>query len=155
MSEASQSAHVRILVADYAVADATSKATLVGAGITVTGINPANGMTAAFAVFASVSFDPKFVGAAPTVQLSLEDNDGHPIQLPGHPEPLRLLASNELVQPRLAGATIPMDAVRPKIQLIMHFQNGLPLTAGRMSRVPWNFGGGPVSIRLRSPRHCA
>ena len=25
----------------------------------------------------------------------------------------------------------------------------------RMSRVPWNFGGGPVSIRLRSPGHCA
>ena len=24
-----------------------------------------------------------------------------------------------------------------------------------MSRVPLNFGGGPVSIRLRSPRHCA
>jgi hypothetical protein len=25
----------------------------------------------------------------------------------------------------------------------------------RMSRVPWNFGGGPVNIRLRSPDHCA
>ena len=25
----------------------------------------------------------------------------------------------------------------------------------RMSQVPWNFGGGPVSIRLRSPCHCA
>ncbi|WP_141562702.1 PQQ-dependent sugar dehydrogenase, partial [Mycobacterium neglectum] len=25
----------------------------------------------------------------------------------------------------------------------------------RMSRVPWNFGGGPVSIRLRSLDHCA
>ena len=25
----------------------------------------------------------------------------------------------------------------------------------RMSRVPLNFGGGPVSFRLRSPRHCA
>ncbi len=25
----------------------------------------------------------------------------------------------------------------------------------RMSRVPWNFGGGPVSIMLRSPDHCA
>jgi hypothetical protein len=24
-----------------------------------------------------------------------------------------------------------------------------------MSRVPWNFGGGPVSIRLRSPDHRA
>ncbi len=27
--------------------------------------------------------------------------------------------------------------------------------ARRLSRVPWNLGGGPVSIRLRSPRHCA
>ncbi len=25
---------------------------------------------------------------------------------------------------------------------------------GRMSRVPWNFGGGPVSIRLRSRLEC-
>ena len=25
----------------------------------------------------------------------------------------------------------------------------------RMSRVPWNFGGAPVSIRLRSPAHHA
>jgi len=30
-----------------------------------------------------------------------------------------------------------------------------PLDLLRMSRVPWNFGGGPVSIRLRSPDHCA
>jgi hypothetical protein len=28
-------------------------------------------------------------------------------------------------------------------------------THWRMSRVPLNFGGGPASIRLRSPRHCA
>ncbi len=30
-----------------------------------------------------------------------------------------------------------------------------PIYRLRMSRVPWNCGGGPVSIRLRSPRHCA
>ncbi len=29
------------------------------------------------------------------------------------------------------------------------------LSEVRMSRAPWNFGGGPVSIRLRSPDHCA
>jgi hypothetical protein len=29
------------------------------------------------------------------------------------------------------------------------------VAALRMSRVPWNFGGGPVSIRLRSPGHHA
>ena len=131
MSEASQSAHVRILLADYAVTDASSKTTLVGGGITITGLNPASGMTAAFAVFASASFDPRFIGAAPTVELSLEDIDGHPVQLPGHPAPLQLSASDELIQPRLAGAAIPVDAVRPKVQLLMQFQNGLPLTAGR------------------------
>ena len=35
------------------------------------------------------------------------------------------------------------------------YLNDLPPTELRMSRVPWNFGGGPVSIRLRSPDHCA
>ncbi len=30
-----------------------------------------------------------------------------------------------------------------------------PRRVARLSRVPWNFGGGPVSIRLRSPGHCA
>ena len=30
-----------------------------------------------------------------------------------------------------------------------------PSNCRAYSRVPWNFGGGPVSIRLRSPRHCA
>jgi hypothetical protein len=30
-----------------------------------------------------------------------------------------------------------------------------PSSNWRMSRVPWNFGGGPVSIRLRSPAHHA
>jgi hypothetical protein len=28
-------------------------------------------------------------------------------------------------------------------------------TIVRMSRVSWNLGGGPVSVRLRSFRHCA
>ena len=33
--------------------------------------------------------------------------------------------------------------------------NTPPYDRSRLSRVPWNLGGGPVSIRLRSPRHCA
>ena len=32
---------------------------------------------------------------------------------------------------------------------------GIVERAQSLSRVPWNFGGGPVSIRLRSPDHCA
>ena len=46
--------------------------------------------------------------------------------------------------PATAEGTLRVDADNP---------SGLP--EKRMSRVPLNFGGGPVSIRLRSPRHCA
>lgn len=41
---------------------------------------------------------------------------------------------------------------------VLHFgkqAKHMPGQPKRLSRVPWNFGGGPVSIRLRSPGHCA
>ena len=47
---------------------------------------------------------------------------------------------------------VPGTTTAATIQVKTNFA---PTPAGRMSRVPWNFGGGPVSIRLRSRRHCA
>lgn len=131
MSEASDSAHVRVIIADYAVVDTNSKLTIVGGGLSVIALNPANAMTAAFAVVGSVSFDPKFVATSPALVLSLETDDGHLVQLPGIPEPIQLAGSNELSPTRLPGTEIPKEAVRPKVQLLMQFQNGLPLAAGR------------------------
>jgi hypothetical protein len=130
MSDASDSAHVRIVIADYAVADPTGKLTMVGAGIGITGINPATGQTAPLAVVAIIDFDPKFIGESPAVELALETSEGQLVALPGQPGPLRVGTSEKLNPTLLPGANVPNHAVRPKATILMMFQNGLPLTAG-------------------------
>jgi hypothetical protein len=142
MSAASDSAHVRIMIADYAVVDHRGKATMVGAGVSIIGVNPESGMTAPFAVFASVSFGPEFVGDNPAVELSLENGAGQLVTMPGtvglageaQPQYLRVATSNELLPTVLPGANIPGDVARPKSQLLLHFQNGLPLAPGHLYR---------------------
>jgi hypothetical protein len=130
MSEASKSAHVRIFLADYAVADPGGKVTIVGGGIAIIGVNPATGTTAPFTVVASVSFDPKSIGESPAVELMLEDEQGQLVQLPGQPGPLRVGTSEKLNPPVLQGANVPNDAIRPRAQIVFQFQNGLPLAPG-------------------------
>lgn len=131
MSEASKTASVRLIIADYAVADRVGKVTIVGAGATVLGVNPAAGMTAPFAVVARASFDPKFVGDNPAFELSLETTDGQLVQMPGQAQPLRVATTEKLPPTLVPGADIPHDAIRPIAQIIMQFQNGLPLAPGR------------------------
>jgi len=130
MTEAFESAHVRLFLADYAVADAGGKITMVGGGITITGINPQTRMTAPFTVVAVVSFGPKHIGESPAVELSLETEGGELVMLPGQAAPLRFGASEKLNPPVLQGINVPNNAVRPKTQLLMQFQNGLPLHPG-------------------------
>ena len=54
---------------------------------------------------------------------------------------------------------LPVACGRPARQRAGRLGAVTPKRGGRqevrMSRVPWNFGGGPVSIRLRSPAHHA
>ncbi|WP_141244903.1 hypothetical protein [Mycobacterium intracellulare] len=130
MSEASESAHVRIFLADYAIVDPLGKITVVGGGISILGFNPASGTTAPFSVVAIASFDPKCIGDSPAVELLLENDEGQLVHLPGQPGPLRVGTSEKLNPPALPGANIPNDAVRPKAQILMQFQNGLPLPPG-------------------------
>jgi hypothetical protein len=130
MSAVSDTAHVRIFLADYGVADNTGKLTMVGAGVNIIGINPASGTTAPFTVVAAVSFDPGHIGESPAIELSLETETGELVTLPGDPGPLRVSTAEKLDAPTLQGANIPNHAVRPKKQMLMQFQNGLPLAAG-------------------------
>jgi hypothetical protein len=130
MSDASDSAHVRIFIADYAVAALDGKITMVGGGIAITGFNPATGTTAPFTVIAIVSFDPKCIGDSPAVELLLENEQGQLVQLPGQPGPIRVGTSEKLNPPVLQGANVPNDAVRPKAQILLQLQNGLPLPPG-------------------------
>jgi len=134
MSEPSQSAHVRIVLADYAVSDQQTKMTVVGGGVNIFGVNTATGSTAPFAVWASASFDPAFIGDNPAVELSLENAEGHLVYMPGladaPPQALRVASAEKLLPTVLKGADIPQSAVRPKTQILLQFQNGLPLAAG-------------------------
>jgi hypothetical protein len=140
MSEASQSAHVIIVLADYAVADQQGKMTLVGAGVSIFGINPNTGTTAPFAVWVNVTFPPSAVGDIPAVELALETDDGRLFEVPGatdeqgQPQTLRVKSSETLRPTVLPGTDLPLGVVRPKAQIVLQFQTGLPLAADQTYR---------------------
>ena len=131
MSEAAQSAHVRIILADYAAADDKGKLNIVGGGISIVGINPQTQSTGAFSVVAIVSFAPTFIGESPAIELQLEDEHGEIFVMPGDPsQKLRAGVANELKPSDILGLTLPGNAVRLKSQIVMQFMNGLPLEPG-------------------------
>lgn len=143
MSDVSDSAHVRIMLADYATADpATSKATIVGGGIVWVPPGQAPGYTVPFSVLAIVTFDPAYIGESPAVELLLEDQSGQPVALPGlsgpqgqQPQYLRVGISEQLRPTIVQGLRIPTEAVRPRMNIMMNFQNGLSLQTGQ--RYTW------------------
>jgi hypothetical protein len=138
MSEASESARVQIVLADYGV-DQQGKVTLVGAGISVFGLNPA-GFTAPLTIWATVTCAPEFVGHRLEIELSLETEDGKPVYLPSTPDnqaqarQVRVATYEALAPTSLAGFDIRSDIVRPKQQILLAFQGGLKLDAGQLYR---------------------
>lgn len=138
MSEVGDSARVTIVVADYATANDDGKFTIVGAGITLVGFDSkVTNRTAPMSVVAIATFDPEFVGKSPIVELTLETMDGVVVEMPpggdtpdAAPLPLHIKSGPEpLVPTRLAGLQLPDEAFRPKMQMLMQFSSGLPLTA--------------------------
>jgi len=142
MSEASESARAQIVLADYGV-DQQGKVTLVGAGISIFGLNPA-GFTAPFVVWATVTFAPKFVDHRLEIELSLETEDGKPVYLPDTPgdtpgdqaqaRQVRVATYEALSRTPLTGFDVPPDITRPKKQILLVFQGGLKLDAGQLYR---------------------
>src|SRR5262245_34245575 len=117
MTAVAESAHVRIILADYAAADQKGKLNIVGGGISVVGINPQTHATPAFSVVVTVSFDPVFIGESPAVELQLEDEHGDVFVMPANPpQKLRAGVSSELKPPGVDGFTVPGNAVRPTSQ---------------------------------------
>lgn len=134
MSEAAESAHVRIVMADYVNADPSGKINLVGAGITFIGFDTSNGRTPECGVVATVSFGAEFQGESPAVELWLEDQDGALVALPAPegtlPQFLRVGAAQPLRPNIPQGMIIPDGQVRPRVQFALQFGAGLPLAAG-------------------------
>ncbi|WP_156181149.1 hypothetical protein [Mycobacterium nebraskense] len=129
------------MLADYAVADAANKLTIVGGGVSIVTHLPNTGQTAPFAVLAVVTFDPAFIGESPAVELLLEDQTGQPVALPGavgqlgQPQYIRVGLSHQLEAKLPQNQRIPRTAMRPRVQILLNFQGGLPLPAGQ--RYTW------------------
>ncbi|MGV8874267.1 MAG: DUF6941 family protein [Rhodococcus sp. (in: high G+C Gram-positive bacteria)] len=138
MSEVANSAAVRIMLADYAAVDASGKVNLIGGGVDVLGFDPATAVTAPFCVLVTISFDRKFVGDSPAVELVLEDSNGSPVQVTdvlGNSQAIRIGSADPLAAPNFPGANMPdASLARPKTQMVLNFQNGLPLPPGQMYR---------------------
>lgn len=133
MSEVAESAHVRLLLADYAIVDSSGKINMIGGGVTVLGLNQQTATTAPHAVIAVISFGTEFIGETPAVELSLEHENGALVEIPGPgglPQFLRVGQAEQLKPLMLQGLHVPNDAVRPTIQFVMHFATGLPLATG-------------------------
>lgn len=137
MSEISDSAQASVIVADFANVDGGGKLNLIGAGISITTIVPATGQTAAFTVLAITSVDPRFVGQQFALELALFGEDGQVVQPlgsggPGGSSPVRIAQPISVQAPQPPqGGYVPPGTVRPGANMIVNFQEGLPLASGK------------------------
>ncbi len=69
--------------------------------------------------------------------------------------PVTLMAKFSAAEPATRAMISALGHYQREVRFYERLSERTPVTK-RMSRVPWNFGGGPVSIRLRSRGdHCS
>lgn len=134
MSEIGDTARVSILLADFANTDAAGKLNIIGGGVAVTGISPESGQTAPLTVVLQVHVQPRFVNQSFALELALYGDDGQVVVPPGPVEmpPIRIAQPVHVEMPRPApGSYLPPDSVWPGSNMLVNFNNGLPLAAGK------------------------
>lgn len=136
MSEIADSARVAIFLADYAGNDAANKVNALGAGWSLTGLNPATGLTAAWSVVAMVDVPPKFYNDDFAIALTLRDPTGRAVEIPGvtgTPQTVQVAQNVHVDEPSFPpGTYVPRGIAWSHLQLIMNFGNGLPLAPGHL-----------------------
>lgn len=138
MSDAYDTVKVTLLLADYIAVDATGKLNVIGGNIQMVGYNPNTALTGPFACAALLEFPHALVQEAPAIELVLEDEAGIPVPMPNPagpdapPQYVRLGNAAPLSEPAFPpGVFVPKGTVGPRAQIVLYFQNGLPLTPGR------------------------
>jgi hypothetical protein len=132
VTEISDNARVIVLLADFANQDPANKINLLGAHWNITGVQP-NGATSPQAVVIFIELPPHFQGKDFTVSVALLDEAGSPVDVPspsGERQPLRLRQPFRVERPEVG---VPPD-VPSRIQAILNFHTGIPLTANRQYR---------------------
>ncbi|MEO5832067.1 MAG: hypothetical protein ABJA16_04830 [Nakamurella sp.] len=136
MSEVYDRASLSMSLADYAVTDQLGKLHVIGGGLQVLARDHRTGMTAAFALVVSMTFSPDLFGEQYAFEVVLEQANGAPVRLgnqaPGSMSDLvRFGQSMTVEEPNLDSWGAPRRAMPAHTQIVVYFNAGLPLPAGR------------------------
>lgn len=139
MSDVYNAADVSLLMSDFAVTDALGKLQVVGGGLQVVGRDPKTGSSSAFALVVTLTFDPAMVGKQYALEVVLENPDGTEAQLNGAGGEgtggvMRFSQTLQVEEPNFRGANVPQHTLPPRTQMVLYFNAGLPLPAGRELR---------------------
>lgn len=137
MSNVFDAATVTLMMSDYAVTDQMHKLQMIGGGMQIVNRDHSKGVSSAFALIVTMSFDPIVINEQYAFEVVLENEDGTPAEL-GAPAPnstnnvMRFGQTLQIEEPNFRGAGVPRHALPPRTQMVLYFNNGLPLPAGRV-----------------------
>lgn len=135
MSEVSDSAIVRLIIADYVSIVDGGKVTVVGGGLTAVNVNPQVGFTAPFGVYVSVTVPPELAGEETALELVLEDVNGEPVGIQGptgEAQAIRIGQNITFEEQRYAPFAVPPRLMRPRHQMALNIAQGMPLLIDRL-----------------------
>jgi hypothetical protein len=127
-----EEARAQLILADYANADAAQKLNLLGGGWQVTSITQ-SGLTPPQALVAAIEVPERYAGEEFPVSLTLVDEAGEPVKIPGPSGNIDALRIAQLVKaerPNVPGILLH-GKVWSRVQVILNFAGGLPLRPGQ------------------------
>lgn len=131
MSEVSDVATVRMLMADYASVDtASKKLNIVGGGVSLIGAMARTGGTAPFGLAVTIAIPPTHYDAECDIEVILEDADGNPVSIPsptGETQPVRMGQRVKFDAPQLPQESNPKGYLPARAMLAISLPMGLPL----------------------------
>ena len=131
MTEISDHARVKVVLADFANQDGAGKVNLLGANWLITGIQP-TGMIPPQTLVVFVDVPARFHGEDFAVSVALCDDAGEPVNVPGptgEMQPLRVQQLLRAERPMVPGVNVPPE-VSGRVQVILTFGGGIPLAPG-------------------------
>lgn len=127
-----EDARVVVLLADHIATDASNKINALGVGFAIVGVLP-TGVTPAMSVGVLVDIPSKYVGSQFALSVELRDTSvNEVVKFPtptGAVEALRIQQLVMAERGQMPGVFLPPD-MPARIQVVVGFVNGLPLTPG-------------------------
>jgi len=127
MSEASEAALLTIVVADF-VNSESGKVNIIGGGVSLIGYDPFQRTTSRFAVYAYAEIPARALPAEIALELALMTGDEVAVIAgPMGPQAIRVAQSQTVERAQAPISLALRDHVGGGAQIVLDFQNGLPL----------------------------